>query len=78
MNHELGWVGGTRKINTKLNENIEKKKHRRIDNEFKIQGFAKQSTKTTNQLDHFWKKKKKIKMREHKYIKLKLSRGSNY
>lgn len=58
MNHELGWVGGTRKINTKLNENIEKKKHRRIDNEFKIQGFAKQSTKTTNQLDHFWKKKK--------------------
>ena len=60
MNHELGWVAGgwTRKINTKLNENIEKKKHRRIDNEFKIQGFAKQNTKTTNQLDHFLKKKK--------------------
>ena len=79
MNHELGWVAGgwTRKINTKLNENIEKKKHRRIDNEFKIQGFAKQNTKTTNQLDHFLKKKK-IKMREHKYIKSKLSRGSNY
>ena len=27
MNHELGWVGWTRKINTKLNENIEKKKN---------------------------------------------------
>lgn len=52
-----------------------KKKHRRIDNEFKIQGFAKQSTKTTNQLDHFWKKKKKDKDERTQIHKIEIKQG---
>ena len=57
MNHELG-LGGTRKINTKLIENIKKKIEELIMNS-RFRVFAKQSTKTTNQLDHFLGKKKK-------------------
>ena len=60
-NEPRTWVrwGRARKINTKLNENIEgKKKTEELIMNSRFRVFAKQSTKTTNQLDPFLKKKR--------------------
>lgn len=69
----MGW-GGTRKINTKLIENIEKKIEELIMNS-RFRVFAKQSTKTTNQLDHFLEKKKKDKDERTQIHKIEIKQG---